>query len=130
MMLTELMARGEVDPQEAFSSEKLGSSRGTQQVTSHPAAFGGTQEGARRMNSQMGRREKALKKGKNYEWELSGNENVQERYYREEQLIKKWFSLHQAEFLKAYPTQPSEPQLEEFVRSKLKEYFANKSAQQ
>lgn len=78
----------------------------------------------------MGRREKALKKGKNYEWELSGNENVQERYYREEQLIKKWFSLHQAEFLKAYPTQPSEPQLEEFVRSKLKEYFGNKSVQE
>ena len=123
MMLTELMARGEVDPKEAFSSEKLGSSRGEQQVTSHPAAFEGAQQGARRMNSQMRRREKALNKGKNYEWEVSGNENIQERYYREEQLIKKWFSLHQAEFLKAYPTQPSAAELEEFVRSKLKEYL-------
>jgi hypothetical protein len=130
MMLTELMARGQVDPQEAFSSEKLGSSRGTQQVTSHPAAFEGAQQGAARMNTRMGRREKNLKKGKNYEWELSANENAKERYYREEQLIKKWFSSHKDEFLKAYPTPPSKEQLEEFVRSKLKEYFANKSVQQ
>ncbi len=130
MMLTELMGRGEVDPKEAFSPEKLGSSRSTSEVTSHPAAFGGAQQGARRMNSQMRRREKALNKGKDYQWELGNNENAQERYYREKQLIEKWFSLHKAEFLKAYPTQPSETQLEEFVRSKLKEYFANKSAQQ
>ncbi len=82
------------------------------------------------MNSQMQRREKNLKKGKNYEWELSANENAKERYYREEQLIKKWFSFHKGEFLKAYPTPPSKEQLEEFVRSKLKEYFANKSVQQ
>jgi hypothetical protein len=67
MMLTELMARGEVDPQEAFSSEKLGSSRGTQQVTSHPAAFGGAQQGAARMNTGCESEKRTITMNGNYQ---------------------------------------------------------------
>ncbi|GAB1542727.1 hypothetical protein NUACC21_54010 [Scytonema sp. NUACC21] len=127
MMLTELMGRGGVDPKEAFSSDKLDSSRGRLDITSHPAAFNGAQEGAREMNKKMKRREKATEKGEDYKWGLGNNQNARERFFREKQLIKKWFSLHKAEFLKAYPKKPSETELEEFVRNKLKEYFAHKS---
>jgi hypothetical protein len=81
-------------------------SRSRKGITSHPAAFSGVQEGARQMTSQMRRREEALKKGKDDKWGLGNNPDARERFFREKQLIQKWFSLHQAEFLTAHPTKP------------------------
>ncbi|MGG6297051.1 hypothetical protein ACQ4M4_21870 [Leptolyngbya sp. AN02str] len=81
----------------------------------HPAAYGGAQEGARRVTAEMLNPDTSVAQGK------KTNRNRDIRYKREIATIKEWFKRH-AKDLPVLDRPPNLVDVENFVREKLRQY--------
>lgn len=85
----------------------------------HPAAFGGAQEGARGIESEM-----QGKKG-NRPMRETRKANIEERRRRESLTLQEWFKKHQGKLKPIVgPDKPTLDDVEEFVRRVLNDYLA------